>query len=86
MTDDPGLKAAYQRLEDAILAVARAEGFDGVLTEWVVITSHRRFGDDGTTICQNGKLLPSGEIPHHHVMGLLDFELTRLRAQAAEDA
>ena len=86
MTDqDPDHKAAYQQLEDAILAVAEEEGFEGVITEWVVPTSHRRFDDDGTAICQNGKLLPSGQIPHHHIMGLLDFELTRLRAEAARD-
>lgn len=85
MTEDPDLKAAYQHLEDAILTVARLEGFEGVLTEWVVLTSHHRFDDDGSTISQNGKLLPPGQTPHHHIMGLLDFELTRLRAEAAQE-
>ena len=85
MPEDPVLKAAYRQLEDAILAVARLEGFDGILTEWVVLTSHHHFDDDGDTISQNGKLLPPGLIPLHHVMGLLDFELTRLRAEAARE-
>lgn len=81
------LEAAYRRLEDVIREVSELSGFEGVLTEWVIVTRHQRFGDDGEGICQYGKLLPNGggQIPVHRVAGLLDFELTRLRAVIAED-
>ena len=82
------LADAYRRLEEAIDAVGRLEGFDGILTEWAVITSCQGFADDGDGVTQVGILLPDGggQVPHHRVMGLLDFTLARLRAQAAEDA
>lgn len=83
---EPDLAAAYGRLEDAIREVSELDDFDGVLTEWVVLTCHQRFDDDGDGIAQYGALLPDGggQIPHHRIMGLLDFQLARLRASAAE--
>lgn len=85
MSDE--LKAAYRRLETAIRDVSELEDYEGVMTEWVIVTSHQRFDDDGDGITQYGILLPEGggHTPHHRAMGLLDFQLTRLRAQAAED-
>ncbi|MFJ3278486.1 hypothetical protein [Streptomyces halstedii] len=80
-------KAAYQRLEAAVEEVCRLEGYEGVLTEWVVIAASQRFDEDGDGITQVGTLLPGGggAIPHHRVMGLLDFIQARMRAEAACD-
>lgn len=79
------LKAAYQRLEEAVLDVGRLEGFEGVLTEWVVVTSTQRFEAGGIT--QIGTLVPEGhgQVPYHRLMGLLDYALTRMRAEVARD-
>lgn len=84
---EPELKAAYARLEEAIRDVSEQDGCEGVMTEWVIVTSHQQFDEDGDGITQYGLLLPEGggRTPHHRVLGLLDFQLTRLRAQAAED-
>lgn len=84
---DAEKKAAYARLEEAIHDVSRLEEAEGVMTEWVIVTSHQQFDDDGDGITQYGMLVPNGggQTPHHRVLGLLDFQLTRLRAQAAED-
>lgn len=84
---EPDLKAAYGRLEQAIHDVSACEGTEGVMTEWVVLTSHQKFDDDGDGVTEYGILLPEGggQTPHHRVMGLLDLQLTRMRAQAAED-
>ncbi|MDX3183479.1 hypothetical protein PV334_19735 [Streptomyces sp. ME02-7008A-1] len=81
MADDQE-KAAYQRLEAAVEEVCRLEGYQGVLTEWVVIAASQRYDEDGDGITQVGTLLPSGggAIPHHRVMGLLDYVQTRMRA------
>lgn len=86
MADDPE-KAAYQRLEAAVEEVCRLEGYQGVLTEWMVIAASQRFGEDGDGITQVGTLLPGGggAVPHHRVMGLLDFVQARMRAMAAAD-
>ncbi|WP_406078763.1 hypothetical protein OG337_29135 [[Kitasatospora] papulosa] len=86
MADDQE-KAAYQRLEAAVEEVCRLEGYQGVLTEWVVIAASQRYDEDGDGITQVGTLLPSGggAIPHHRVMGLLDYVQTRMRAMAAAD-
>ena len=81
------LKAAYQRLEEAIDAVCRLEEYEGVLVEWGVLAASQRFDDDGDGITQVGTLLPEGggQVPFHRVMGLVDFVQARLRAQAAHD-
>jgi hypothetical protein len=75
------LNAAYERLADAITDVAQLEGTQGVLTEWVVVTSHQRYDDDGEQLVQIGQWLPGGgdAVPYHRVMGLLDYALTLRR-------
>ena len=82
----PELKAAYQRLADSIDEVVRLEGAEGVLTEWVLVTATQRFDEDGDGLTQVGITLPDGggQVPYHRVMGLLDYALTRYRAEIAD--
>ena len=79
-------KAAYQRLADAIDEVARLEGAQGVLTEWVLVTATQHYDEDGDGLTQVGITLPDGggQVPYHRVMGLLDYALTRYRAEVAD--
>ncbi|MBD9700628.1 hypothetical protein IHE56_00685 [Streptomyces sp. ID01-12c] len=81
-------KAAYRKLEEAIREVTTLEGAQGVLTEWVVVFSTQRYGDDGDGVTQVGTLLPDGggDVPYHRMMGLLDYALTRCRKVVADDA
>jgi hypothetical protein len=77
-------RAAYQRLEAAILEVAQLEGAEGVLTEWIVVSAHQRFdGDDHAT--QVMRLLPLDVMPYHRAMGLLDYAHTLYRHEITED-
>lgn len=80
-------KAAYRKLEEAIHEVAEAEGFQGVLIEWVVVAASQRYDEDGDGITQVGTMLPDGggAIPYHRLMGLLDYALTRCRKEVASD-
>lgn len=84
---NPDLKAAYQRLAAAVEEVARLEEAEGVLTEWVVVYATQRFDDDGDGLTQIGTILPDsgGSVPYHRMMGLLDYALTRCRAEVARD-
>lgn len=78
-------KAAYGRLAEAIRDVSQLEGAEGVITEWVVVTAHQHYDDDGDTRVQIGQWMPDGdEVPYHRVMGLLDYALTLRRAQITE--
>ncbi|MGW2170401.1 hypothetical protein ACWC1C_07695 [Streptomyces sp. NPDC001705] len=81
------LKAAYQRLETAIDEVARLESFEGVMTDWIVVCASQRYDNDGDGLSQVGTLLPEGggHVPYHRSMGLLDYALTRMRAEIARD-
>jgi hypothetical protein len=83
---DPELKPAYERLADAVEEVVRLEGAQGVLTEWVLVTSTQRYDQDGDGLTQVGITLPNGggQVPFHRVMGLLDYALTRYRAEVAD--
>lgn len=83
MTDE--LKAAYQQLEKSIGEVARLEGAQGVLLEWVVVTAHQRYDDDGDPQVQIGQWMPDGmDVPYHRVMGLLDYALTLRRHEIGD--
>lgn len=82
---NPELKAAYQRLAEAIRDVSQLEGAEGIITEWVVVTAHQSFDDDGDPTVQIGQWMPDGgEVPYHRVMGLLDYALTMRRAAITE--
>lgn len=83
---DPDLKAAYERLAQSIEEVARLEGAEGVLTEWVIVFATQRFDSDGDGVTQVGITLPDGggNVPYHRVMGLLDYAITRYRADVAD--
>lgn len=87
MAESDDLKAAYHRLSEAVEDVSRQEGANGVLTEWVVAYATTRYDDDGDGIDQVGTILPDGggRVPYHRLMGLLDYVLTRLRAEVARD-
>lgn len=78
---------AYERLARAVDDVNRLAGGKGVLTEWVVVTSTQRFEADGAAVVQVGTLMPDGgnSVPYHRLMGLLDYALTRARAEVARD-
>lgn len=79
-------RAVYQRLEEAIEACARFEGATGVLTDWTAVYATQRYDSDGDSLSQIGRLTPGGSgIPYHRVMGLLDYALTRCRAEVADD-
>lgn len=79
-------RAVYQRLEEAVNACARFEGAEGVLTDWTSVYATQRYGDDGDLLVQIGRLTPEGTgIPYHRIMGLLDYALTRCRAEVAND-
>jgi len=80
------LDAAYQRLETALRDVCNLEEFEGVMTEWIVVAAYQRFDDDGDGLTQVGTITPNGGgiAPYHRLMGLLDYALTRMRAEVAE--
>ncbi|MCI3279150.1 hypothetical protein [Streptomyces cylindrosporus] len=80
------LKSAYRRLEEAIGDVARLEGAQGVMLEWIVVTAHQRYDEDGDPKVQIGQWLPDGmDVPYHRVMGLLDYALTMRRGEILQD-
>lgn len=81
MTDE---RAAYQRLEAAILEVAQLEGAQGITTDWVVVAAVQRFEDDEQRT-QILRLLPPNDTPYHRVMGLLDYAHTLYRHEITED-
>ncbi|MGW3144870.1 hypothetical protein ACWDG1_09345 [Streptomyces sp. NPDC001177] len=77
---------AYQRLEAAIQDVARLEGAEGVLLEWVVVTAHQHYDDDGDPQVQVGQWVPGGgdHVPYHRLLGLLDYATTMRRHEITE--
>jgi hypothetical protein len=83
----PELKQAYERLDEAIRDVTRLEEWDGLVTDWVVITATQYFADTGRSMTSVGQLLPNGgdSIADYRVIGLLDVALTARRSGYAPE-
>jgi hypothetical protein len=77
------IKAAYERLQAAIVECSRLNDAEGILTDWVVVAAFQRFdGDDHRTAIM--RLLPLDDTPYHRVMGLLDYAATLYRHELTE--
>lgn len=83
-TDDDERRAVYKRLEDAVNACARFEGASGVLTDWIAVYAMQNYDATGDSPAQIGRLTPQGKgAPVHRVLGLLDYAVTKCRAEVA---
>lgn len=84
MTQDK-LAEAYRQLAAAIREVSMLEGAKGILTDWIVVSAHQYYSDEGKARTQIGQWLPDGEeLPYHRVMGLLDYAITLRRHEITE--
>lgn len=74
------LEQAHRDLEKAIENLGRLLGAKGVMAEWTTVVSFQSFGEErGDSSTQIVRLFPD-DIPYHRSMGLLDYALTRMRA------
>lgn len=78
----PELKEAYATLDAAVREVIRLEGWEGLVTDWVVVAANQYFDDDGRSMTDVGHILPDGgnSIPHYRILGLLDYAATASRS------
>jgi hypothetical protein len=78
----PELKEAYTALDETIREVIRLEGWEGLVTDWVVVAANQYFDDDGRSMTDVGHVLPDGgnSIPHYRILGLLDYAATGYRS------
>lgn len=86
MPTDGELRAADERFEDAIRDyLAAYDESDGLLMEWVLITTQHQAHDDGRTSTAVGRWVPDDQ-PLYRSLGMLDYQATRLRAHIAGNA
>ncbi len=77
----PEQVSAEQAVEDAVTAMLTAEGFPGVLADWVVLTAS--YGSKDGDVPAMGFFPREGQ-PSYRSLGLLDYAQARLRAHAAD--
>jgi hypothetical protein len=88
VSDDrtPEQRAADTAFEAAIQALRAAyDETEGMLMEWVVLTSQHIAEDDGSSSTAVSRWVAPGQ-PLHRSLGLLDYGATRLRAVIAGNA
>ena len=88
MARTPEQVEADDNLTAAIEQCMRAhadEDHPFVLTEYVVLTAHQGFDDDGDGVTAVGVLYRDGDVPTHRALGLMEYVGTRLRKVIAED-
>jgi len=78
----PDLEQAYTTLDTAIRDVIRLEGWEGLVTDWVVVAANQYVDDAGRNMTDVGNVLPDGGdfIPAYRVLGLLDYAATAYRS------
>lgn len=82
----PELAAAYNDLDTNIRRVATLEGWEGMVTDWVIVAAAQNLDDNGGDLTYVGRLLPEGgrRVPYYRVMGLLDVALSGMRNDVSE--
>lgn len=86
MSEAARLKAADERLDEAIREALAARGYDvGVVVDRFVAVAIQHYDDDGTPISSIARVVPGEEIPHYRMLGMLDVLATRLRRDYMTD-
>ena len=85
----PEQVAADDNLTEAIgtvmQAYAGAQPAAYVLTEYVVISAHHRYDDDGEPLTAVSVVYRDGDVPTHRALGLIEFARARLCGYIATD-
>jgi len=80
VTPEEEMEQAHQDVSVAIEKLARLLGAEGVIGEWTTVVAFQSFGSGpGDSSTQIVRLFPD-DVPYHRSMGLLDYALTRMRA------
>lgn len=80
--DPSRLDAAYQALDSAIQDVLGAEGWEGVLGDWIVCFVTQRLNEAGESLTTDGHLVsPANSVAHYRLLGLVDYTHEVLRRQ-----
>lgn len=80
------IKAADERLDEAIREALVARGFDvGVIVDRFVCVALQHYDDDGAVVSSIARVVPGEEIPHYRMLGMLDVLATRLRRDYMTD-
>lgn len=83
----PEQQQAHEDLEQAIRKAVTAEGWDGLVTDAIVICAVQGFDDEGESVTHIARLIPGGgEIPSYRAMGLLDYALAGFRNDIRDEA
>lgn len=87
VADDDQLKAADERLDEAIREALDARGYShlGVVVDRFVAVAIQHYEDDGTSVSSIARIVPGEEISHYRMLGMLDVLATRLRRDYMTD-
>lgn len=82
MSEAARLKAADERLDEAIREALEARGYDvGVVVDRFVGIALQHFDDDGDSVSSIARIVLGEGIPHYRMLGMLDVLATRLRRE-----
>lgn len=93
MTETPDESEAYEEMvkqysiiEDALKAITRLQGREGLLTDYIIVSAVQYFDECGTPITNTGwHINPENSVPHHRMLGLLAYATAMLQRDATED-
>ena len=75
----------YQKIEDALHAIIKLQGREGILTDYVILSAVQSIDDDGIFLTNTGwHTNPKNGVPYHRMMGLIEYNRALMMKEAVE--
>lgn len=75
----------YQNIEDSLRNIIKAQGREGLLTDYIILSAVQSIDDDGVVITNTGwHTNPRNGIPYHRMIGLLNYNLALMLKEATD--
>lgn len=76
---------AYERIEDSLKLIITAQGRDGLLTDYLILSAVQSFDDEGNLLTNTGwHTNPNNGVPYHRLIGLIEYNRALMLKEAVD--
>ena len=85
---EPGytiIQKEYHNIEESLKRIIKAQGREGLLTDYVILSTVQSIDDDGAMLTNTGwHTNPGNGIPYHRMLGLIEYIKALMIREAIE--
>jgi hypothetical protein len=75
----------YQKIEDALRRIITAQGREGLLTDYLILSAVQSFDSDGGLLTNTGwHTNPANGMPYHRMIGLIEYNRELMLKEAVD--